>query len=96
MSARDDEELEDEFAVSVRRQRKRIEKARRMKDLSFWRYVGLIGAVGWSVVVPMGLGALLGLWLDRRYATGTTWTLALLVAGLAMGCLNAWRTINKE
>ncbi|NQT82267.1 AtpZ/AtpI family protein [bacterium] len=97
MCARDDEEeLEDEFEARVRRQRELIEKGRREKGQSFWRYVGLIGAVGWSVVVPMALGVLLGLWLDRKFQTGSRWTLALLLLGLSVGCLNAWRTITKE
>jgi ATP synthase protein I len=38
----------------------------------------------------------MGLWLDRRYPGGHSWTLALLVAGLAIGCLNAWRWVAKE
>ena len=97
MCARDDnEELEDEFEVRVRRQRARIEKARREKGQSFWSYLGLIGAVGWSIVVPMILGAVLGLWLDRKFEAGSKWTLGLMVFGLGIGCFNAWRLITKE
>lgn len=97
MSARDrEDELEDEFETRVQRQCARIEKGRREKGESFWRYVGLIGAVGWSVVVPMVLGVLLGLWLDRKFASGFKWTLGLMVFGLFVGCLNAWRVITKE
>ncbi len=95
MSAHDkeDEELEDEFEVRVRRQRELIEKGRLEKGQSFWKYVGLIGVVGWSVVVPMALGVLLGWWL---FGTGSKWTLALLLLGLCLGCVNAWRMITKE
>ncbi len=97
MSGRDkEEELEDEFEVRLRRQRARIEKGRREKGLSFWRYVGLIGAVGWSVVVPMVLATLLGVVLDRKFKTGSGWTLGLLLLGLAVGCINAWRLITRE
>lgn len=97
MCARDkEEELEDEFEVRVRRQRARIEKGRREKGQSFWRYVGLMGAVGWSVALPMVLAVLLGLWLDGKFASGSKWTLGLLLFGLAVGCLNAWRLITKE
>ena len=95
MPTRDDE-LEDEFEIRVQRQRARIEQGRREKGQSFWNYVGLIGTVGWSVVVPMLLGTLLGVWLDRKFETASRWTLGLLVFGLSMGCLNAWRTITKE
>ncbi len=92
----EEEELEDEFEARVQRQRQRIEKGRREKGQSFWSYVGLMGAVGWSVVVPMVLAILLGLVLDRKFGTGSKWTLGLLLVGLAVGCLNAWRLITKE
>ena len=92
----DKDEFEDEFELRIRRQRARIEKGRREKDRSFWGYVGLIGAVGWSIVVPMVVGALLGSWLDRRHDTGWKWTLGLLVFGLAAGCFNAWRVATRE
>jgi len=91
-----DDDLEDEFEMRVERQRRRIEAARGKEGQSFWAYVGLIGTVGWSVVVPMVMGVFLGMWLDRRYGTGSKWTLGLLVFGLAIGCFNAWRSITKE
>ena len=92
----DDDELEDEFETCVRRQRERIENGRRRKGQSFWLYLGLIGTVGWSIVVPMVLGILLGLWIDRKFGGGYKWTLGLLTFGLGMGCFNAWRLISKE
>ncbi len=91
-----DDELEDEFEVRVGRQRAMIEKGRIEKGQTFWNYVGLIGAVGWSVVVPMVVGVLLGPWLDRKLGTGWRLTLALLILGLFVGCLNAWRLITRE
>lgn len=91
-----EDELEDEFEIRVRRQRELIERGRQEKGQSFWKYVGLIGVVGWSVVVPMVLAVLLGLWIDRKFETGSRWTIALLLLGLCMGCLNAWRMITKE
>jgi ATP synthase protein I len=48
------------------------------------------------VVVPTLLGAALGLWLDLHHPGTHAWTLALLVAGLAIGCWNAWQWIAKE
>ncbi len=95
MHAHDSDELEDEFEVIVRRQGVRIEKGRREKDKFFWKYVGLIGTVGWSVVVPMLIGVLVGVWLDRKFDV-SMWTLGLLILGLAMGCWNAWRTVTRE
>ena len=48
------------------------------------------------VVVPTLLGAALGLWLDKHYPGKQSWTLALLVAGLTLGCFNAWHWVAKE
>lgn len=71
-------------------------KAQRNAAPGVWSGLGVMGLVGWSVVVPTLLGAALGLWLDRRYPGGRTWTLALLMAGLTLGCLNAWHWVSKE
>jgi ATP synthase protein I len=56
----------------------------------------MMGLVGWSVVVPTLLGAALGIWLDKHHPGEHGWTLALLMAGLSLGCLNAWRWVAKE
>jgi ATP synthase protein I len=56
----------------------------------------MMGLIGWSVAVPTLLGAALGLWLDSSHPGAQSWTLALLVAGLALGCLNAWLWVAKE
>ncbi len=61
-----------------------------------WFGLGMMGLVGWSVVVPTLLGAALGAWLDKRNSGTHAWTLALLMAGLVIGCLNAWHWVAKE
>lgn len=71
-------------------------KAQRNTTPGVWSGLGVMGLVGWSVVVPTLLGAAIGLWLDRSYPGGRTWTLALLMAGLTLGCLNAWHWVSKE
>ncbi len=71
-------------------------KARRNPTPGVWFGLGMMGLIGWSVVVPTLVGAAIGLWLDKRHPGTQSWTLALLVAGLAIGCFNAWRWIAKE
>ncbi len=71
-------------------------KAQRHVTQTVWSGLGMMGLVGWSVAMPTLLGAALGLWLDGRYPGGHSWTLALLAAGLALGCFNAWHWIAKE
>ena len=91
----DDDELDDAFEIRVRKQSERIEQGKREKGQSFWQYVGLIGAVGWSVVVPMLIGVVVGRLIDAKAGTTYQWTLGLLCAGLALGCYNAWRMMNR-
>jgi len=84
------------FAEELDRQAERKLKARRDGSPGVWSGLGMMGLVGWSVVVPTLLGAALGLWLDQRHTGAHSWTLALLVAGLTLGCLNAWHWVAKE
>lgn len=61
-----------------------------------WFGLGMMGLIGWSVVVPTLLGAALGIWLDEHHPGKHPWTLALMVVGLAIGCANAWFWVAKE
>jgi ATP synthase protein I len=63
---------------------------------SVWFGLGMMGLVGWSVVVPTLLGTALGFWLDRSASGEHSWTIALLFVGLAIGCLNAWYWVARE
>ncbi len=71
-------------------------KARRNGQPGIWSGLGMMGLIGWSVALPTLLGAALGLWLDQKYPDGRSWTLALLMAGLTIGCLNAWHWVTRE
>ncbi len=70
--------------------------ARRHVAKTVWFGLGMMGLIGWSVAIPTLLGAMLGLWLDQHSPGGRSWTLALLVAGLCIGCFNAWHWVAKE
>jgi ATP synthase protein I len=83
------------FAEQVGAKAARKLKARRGSN-GVWFGLGMMGLIGWSVAIPTLLGAALGHWLDKRHAGGHAWTLALLVAGLMVGCFNAWHWIAKE
>lgn len=71
-------------------------KAQRDSIQGVWFGLGMMGLIGWSVVVPTLLGAAFGIWLDHRHPGSHSWTLALLVIGLVIGCLNAWHWVSKE
>ena len=85
-----------DFAGEIGVKAARKLKARRNPKPGVWFGLGMMGLIGWSVTVPTLLGAALGIWLDKHHPGAHSWTLALLVAGLTIGCLNAWRWVAKE
>ena len=84
------------FSRQVGAQAVRKLKARREGTRSVWFGLGMSGLVGWSVAIPTLIGAALGLWVDRHYPSTHSWTLMLLLLGLIIGCLNAWRWVESE
>lgn len=82
------------FAEQVGARAARKLEARR-NPAHAWFGLGMMGLIGWSVAIPTLLGAALGVWLDKRHG-GHGWTLALLMAGLTLGCFNAWHWVAKE
>lgn len=91
-----EEKPESEFSVRVRQQEKQKLVAQKRTEHGIWFGLGMVGLVGWSIVVPTLAGAALGMWIDDHYPGSHSWTLALLVAGLCVGCANAWHWVAKE
>lgn len=71
-------------------------QARRNFRKDIWFGFAITGMIGWSVVIPTLIGVMIGVWLDRVSPSHHSWTLTLLITGLLLGCLNAWRWIEKE
>ena len=92
----DKPERETAFARQIGAKEMRKLRAQRKVTRTVWSGLGMMGLVGWSVSVPTLLGAALGVWLDNRYPASHSWMLTLLIAGLAIGCLNAWHWVAKE
>ncbi|MFH1080182.1 MAG: AtpZ/AtpI family protein [Pseudomonadota bacterium] len=70
-------------------------KSKRHKNETVWFGLGMIGVVGWSVVIPTLIGTALGLWVDRTWPSRFSWTLMLLILGVTLGALNAWHWVRK-
>jgi ATP synthase protein I len=83
------------FSAEIGAQEDRKLKARRVR-WPIWPGLGMLGLIGWSVCLPTLLGAWLGRWLDEVHPGTHAWTLALLVAGLCLGCANAARWLSQE
>lgn len=84
------------FSRKVGAKEARKLKARRDSTRGVWFGLGMMGLIGWSVVVPTLVGVALGIWLDNRHPGSHSWTLTLLVIGMVIGCLNAWHWVSKE
>jgi ATP synthase protein I len=54
-----------------------------------WAYVGL----GFEIVVPIVLGALVGWWLDGRWGTAPWLLLTGLLLGIGAGFYNFFRAV---
>lgn len=85
-----------EFSREVGAKAARKLKAQRNSTQGVWFGLGMMGLIGWSVVVPTLLGTAIGIWIDNRRPGSHSWTLMLLVIGLGLGCLNAWHWVAKE
>ena len=84
------------FSKEVGAKADRKLKARRNPAKGVWFGLGMMGLIGWSVVVPTLLGAALGIWIDNHHPGSHSWTLMLLLIGLIIGCVNAWHWVDKE
>lgn len=70
--------------------------AQHKEERSLWFGLGAFGVIGWSIAIPTLIGVGIGLWLDLSWPSDFSWTLALLLAGVVIGCFNAWYWMNKE
>lgn len=87
---------ESRFSKQVGDMAARKLEAQRHVSKTVWSGLGMMGLIGWSIAIPTLLGAAIGIWLDESYPGGRSWTLMLLVAGLCLGCFNAWHWLDKE
>lgn len=83
-------------AREIARKAQRQEEAQHLRKRSPWRGLRMFGLVGWAVAVPTILGIALGAWIDAQADSKMSWTLALLLGGAALGCVNAWYWVQRE
>jgi ATP synthase protein I len=95
-SEREPPREEDEFSRRVGQKALRRLRARRERGHSIWFGLGMFGLIGWSIAVPTLAGIALGIWIDHHWPGRVSWTLTLLFVGIALGCINAWRWIQRE
>jgi ATP synthase protein I len=92
----EDSDRQYELVSAVGRQAMRKQKSRSERRYGLWFGLGMFGLVGWAVAVPALAGIALGSWLDGVWPTRFSWKIALLFAGIIMGCFNAWWWVRRE
>ena len=90
--SRNEQTLANQIGTKVERKL----RAQSNEKRTIWLGLGMMGLIGWSVTIPTLLGAVVGLWLDKHYSVGFSWTLTMLLIGLFIGCINAWHWVTKE
>lgn len=85
-----------DLARQIGRKAQRQVQARRESRRGVWFGLGMFGLVGWAVAIPTLLGIAAGVWIDRRTGGPYSWTLMGLMAGVVLGCINAWFWVRKE
>ena len=80
-------------AIGSKAARKLRMQRRGNRSLGFG--LGMLGLIGWSVALPMLIGALAGIWIDQHFPSMHYWTLTLLVAGLILGCALVWHWVSQ-
>jgi len=83
--------------------KKAVAERRRIEELwdkegerSIWQNLSMIGALGWLIVVPMLLGALLGRWLDGFFSTDVFFSGSLIFLGACLGGFLIWKRMNEK
>lgn len=83
------------FSQRIGDRARRMHAARSRKK-KIWLGLGLVGALGWMIVIPLMAGLWTGRWLDRLLQTHPTFTLSLMLIGLFIGGYSVWRFFLRE
>jgi ATP synthase protein I len=86
----------DDFQKKVDQKMQRKIKHLGRNKKSAWSGLGLFGIVGWSVMIPTIGGVIFGVWLDEKFPQSFSWTISFLMIGIAVGCIVAWKWVEKE
>jgi ATP synthase protein I len=97
MKASSEKQLDEQrLDEAVRTRSERRVRGEREARRSIGQDLAMVGVLGWTVVIPTLLGVFVGRWLDRKFESGIFFTLGLLVAGVALGCVLAWQRLQRE
>ncbi len=85
----------DPLAEAARRTAERAAEGARHPEPSLGARLGQIGVLGWTIVMPILVGLLVGRWLDKALRGGVMFTAALILVGSATGLWAAWKWMQR-
>lgn len=84
-----------ELQQKVQRQVKRMKQAKKDRP-NLLRQTLYLGTVGVLFVLPVVIGAYVGLWLDKRSSQYEWhWTVCLIVLGIFVGAVNVYLYVRE-
>jgi ATP synthase protein I len=83
----------DGLGTAVRRARER--RAGSLHGRTVAAQLALVGGLAWTVLVPLALGLLLGMWLDRLRGGGVACRAGMALAGGIVGAVLAFRMMRR-
>jgi ATP synthase protein I len=84
-----------ELKQSVQKNVGKIEKAKKEQSAILAQTIYL-GTVGILFILPVIIGAYLGVWLDDKLkGFSISWTMSLIIVGVFIGALNVYFFIKK-
>lgn len=95
MSERETNSNHRRLQKNIKREMRRLNNAEKERKtlLTHTAYVGVLGLL---LVLPVVIGAYLGLWLDSLSAGySIRWTLSLILIGVVVGAVNVYLMIKE-
>ncbi len=85
------------FSKDIGKSAKELMEARKERG-TFWHYAYILGVGGWLLALPIVGGAYLGKYLDKKMGGSgrISWTITLIIIGIAVGFYNLWCTFMKR
>lgn len=87
---------QNELKKSVRQDIEKIEKSKK-EHMTVLAQTVYLGTLGFLFILPVIVGAYLGLWLDEKLkGFSISWTISLIIVGIFVGAINVYLFIKER
>lgn len=85
---------QDEFKKNVEQSISKMDKAKKQRN-TILAQTTYLGTIGFIFILPVILGAYLGVWLDNQLkGFSISWTISLIIVGVFIGAINVYLFIK--